>query len=394
MRILLLLTELPYPPSRNGIALINYELLKLAPKDVTIDILITGCKEDSGEVDRLRAAAPAINNVHFTGEPLSRKYRVGNLISGVLLGRNIFTQVGVREYLKEQGGNIDVVYVAPLMAGVDFRLTRPLFLNAVDSFARLNENAYLRTGRLRDWLKMALYRIYERRVLAAASLINFVSDSDLESVRRGNPALPLLNVSNGIDSTVFTPDERQRVPGRLLFTGNFDYAPNRDAARHLALVIFPLIRASWPNVTLQLVGRNPPSDVVGLQGVMTTGFVDDIVACYRSAEVFVCPLLSGAGVKNKILEALSTGMPIVTTALGIEGIGYLQEDRHYLLAEEPHVFSQKVLRVLRDAGLRRSLGEQARSVATQHLGWQPISDRYYEALRRVAAAERGEHHEG
>lgn len=390
MRILLLLTELPYPASRNGVALINHELLKLAPKDVNIDILITGCKEEDGAVDKLRAVAPAINGVHFTGEPLSRKYRVGNLLSGVLLGRNLFTQVGVREYLQDQNFHTDVVYIAPLMAGVDFRLARPLFLNAVDSFARLNENAYLRTGRLMDWLKMALYRTYERRVLTAASLINFVSDSDLDSVRRGNPALPLVNLSNGIDSTVFTPDERQRVPGRLLFTGNFDYAPNREAARHLALVIFPLIRASWPNVTLQLVGRNPPSDVIGLPGVTTTGFVDDIVACYRSAEVFVCPLLSGAGVKNKILEALSTGMPIVTTTLGIEGIEHLEEDRHYLLAEEPHVFSQKVLRVLGDGALRRSLGEQARAVAIQHLGWQPIADRYFDALRKVAAAGRGD----
>lgn len=389
MRVLFILTELPYPASRNGVSLINHELLKCAPEGVRIDILITGCEEGGDAVDKLRAVAPAIDGVHFTGEPLSRKYRLGNLLSGVLLGRNIFTQVGVRKYLRERRDHTDVVYIAPLMVGVDFRITRPLFLNAVDSFARLNESAHRRTGRWRDKLKMALYRAYERRALGAASLINFVSDSDLDSVRRGNPGLPLVNLSNGVDSTVFTPDERQRVPGRLLFTGNFDYAPNSEAARHLALEIFPRVRASWPSATLHIVGRNPPPDVIGQPGVTATGFVDDIVVYYRSAEVFVCPLLSGAGVKNKILEALSTGLPIVTTSLGVAGIEHLEENHHYLLAEEPHVFAQKVLTVLEDGALRRLLGERARAVATKYLGWQPIVDRYFDALRKVAAEDKG-----
>lgn len=384
MRLLFILTELPYPASRNGIALINHELLCQAPADVHIDLLITGIEEPNEDIDQLRALAPCIDRIEFTGESLSRKHRVGNLLSGVLLGRNLFTQIGLRRYFRDLRQLPDAIYVAPLMAGLDLGLARPLFLNAVDSFARLNENAFNRTGHWRDWLKMALYRVYERRTLGTARLINFVSSADLESVRRGAPKLPLINISNGVDSSKFSPNESLRVPGRLLFTGNFDYAPNAEAARHLIEDIFPLIRAANPVATLQIVGRNPPAEILDSPGVIVTGFVEDIASCYQAAQVFVCPLLSGAGVKNKVLEAMSSGLPVVTTSLGVEGIEHLEEDRHYLLADDPSGFVKRVLAVLENEKLRSSLGQKARAIVTQHHSWGPIVERYFEALTLVA----------
>jgi glycosyltransferase involved in cell wall biosynthesis len=384
MRILFIITELPYPASRNGIALINHELLRQAPADVLIDLLITGIEEPKEDIDQLRALAPAIDSVNFTGQLLSRKYRVGNLLSGILLGRNLFTQIGLRRHLSDLHPLPDVIYVAPLMAGFDLGLAQPLFLNAVDSFARLNENTYLRTGQWRDWLKMTLYRIYERRTLSTATIINFVSSADRESVRRECPELPLINISNGVDSSKFTPDESMRVPGRLLFTGNFDYAPNAAAARHLVKDIFPLIRSTYPSATLQIVGKNPPSEVMDQPGVIVTGFVEDIALCYRTAQVFVCPLLSGAGIKNKVLEAMSSGLPVVTTPLGIEGISCLEANRHYIVADNPRIFVKHVLEVLQNEDIRASLGREARMIIIQHHAWGPIVERYFEVIRVVA----------
>jgi glycosyltransferase involved in cell wall biosynthesis len=385
MRFLFILSELPYPASRNGIALINHELVRQAPADAHIDLLITGIEEPNEDSDQLRALAPCINRIEFTGESLSRKYRVGNLLSGVLLGRNLFTQIGLRRYFRDLRQLHDAIYVAPLMAGLDLGVAQPLFLNAVDSFARLNESAYLRTGCWRNWLKMAMYRIYERRALRTATMINFVSSADLESVRRVAPELPLINISNGVDSSKFIPDECARVPGRLLFTGNFDYAPNAEAARHLVEDIFPLIRAVSPTATLQIVGRNPPTEILDRPGVISTGFVDDIASCYRTAQVFVCPLFSGAGVKNKVLEAMSSGLPVVTTTIGIEGIDYLEAGRHYLLAEDPKNFAERVVKILENRELRSSLGNAARAIVIEHHSWGPIVERYFEALRLVAS---------
>lgn len=385
MRLLFILTELPFPASRNGVALINCELLQNVPPGVRIDLLITNI-EETAAVAALRALAPAIDRIDFTGESLSRKYRVGNLLSGILTGRNSFTQAAAARYLKTNCGRHAAVYVAPLMAALDLGLAQPLFLNAVDSFAKLNENAFRRSGKLRDRIKMWMYRGYERRCLGAARMVNFVSQADLDSVRQGQPDLPLVNISNGVDSDLFRPNESRRVPARLLFTGNFDYLPNAQAARHLALEIFPRIRAAHPGATLQIVGRNPPRDIQGLPGVDATGFVDDIVASYQSADIFVCPLLSGAGVKNKILEAMSVGMPIITSPLGVEGIEWIADGEHYLLADEPQAFADAVGRLLSDPALRRKLGANARNVAVTHFSWTPVVARYFQGIATVAAA--------
>lgn len=384
MRVLFILSELPYPASRNGIALINHELVCRAPAGVNIDLLITGIEEPKANIDELRILAPSIDHIEFTREPLSRKYRIGNLMSGVLLGRNLFTQINVRRYLMNIRQLPDVTYVAPLMTGFDLGLTQPLFLNAVDSFARLNQNTFSRSGHWRDWLKMALYSIYERRTLGVASMINFVSSVDLESVRRDSPELPLINISNGVDSSKFTPDESCRVPGRLLFTGNFDYAPNAEAARHLVKDIFPQIRAICPMATLQIVGRNPPTEIIGHPGVFVTGFVEDITLCYRSAQIFICPLLSGAGVKNKVLEAMSSGLPVITSSIGVEGIEHLETNRHYLLADNTHNFVKCAVSVLENEALRFFLGKEARTIIAKHHSWRPIIKQYYEALKLVS----------
>jgi polysaccharide biosynthesis protein PslH len=388
MHLLFILTELPYPASRSGIALINFELLKKAPSGTFIDILVTGIPESRDTIAQLRAVAPAINRINFTGEPLSRLYRIGNLLSGALLGHNAFTQTGVRHYLQNLSPTPDAIYVAPLMTGVDFRLVQPLFLNAVDSFARLNLNAYQRTGRWRDKLKARLYTAYEARTLAAASVVNFVSDADLATVRESAPLLPLINLSNGVDSAVFSPNDSERISGRLLFTGNFDYAPNAEAARHLALDVFPKILAAHPSSTLQIVGRNPPKEVIGRPAIIVTGYVEDIAAYYRSAQIFVCPLLSGAGVKNKVLEALSSGLPVITTSLGVDGIHHLEPGRHYLLADDADAIARRVITTLQDSGLRTSLGTEARAVVIRHHAWAPIVERYFDALHRVAADHR------
>lgn len=387
MHFVFILTEIPYPPNRNGLALINYELLKRAPEDVSIDLLVTGPKEDIGLVDKLRSEAPAINDVFYTDQAISRKRRLGNLLSVILLGRNVFSQIKANKYLLQRSCGTDLFYVSPLIADVDFRRIFPIFLNAVDSLARYNENAFLHSGKWKDMIKMQMYRIYERRILPSAKLTNFVSFLDVESVRSRNPNISLINITNGVDSDIFQPNDEKRVSGRLIFTGNFDYSPNAQAAKFLAREIFPRVLSKRPNATLRIVGRNPPVGLCDYPGVVATGFVEDIIPYYQEAEIFVCPLLSGAGVKNKVLEALSVGLPIVTTSIGIDGIPHIQEGKHYLLADDPELFSSYVLMLLDNVDLRRSMAQAARHVAKNNLGWAPIVNNYFTAMKALATTK-------
>jgi glycosyltransferase involved in cell wall biosynthesis len=130
----------------------------------------------------------------------------------------------------------------------------------------------------------------------------------------------------------------------LLFIGNFNHTPNRDAVEFFVEKIFPLIRKTLPEVKLDVVGSNAPDhfQTYTSEGVNIHGYVPNIEPVFQSSRVFVAPLRFGAGVKGKIGDALSHGLPVVTTDVGAEGMRF--EDCHQvLLANAPEEFAQSVI---------------------------------------------------
>ena len=115
---------------------------------------------------------------------------------------------------------------------------------------------------------------------------------------------------------------------QLLFVGNFSHRPNADAVRFLAHEVMPLIRQSLPEVELLVVGVNAPADFAGYanQGIRLLGFVPDLDPLMSGCRVFVAPIRFGSGVNGKIGEALSYGLPVVTTTVGAEGWRFASGD--------------------------------------------------------------------
>src|SRR5207253_325568 len=134
----------------------------------------------------------------------------------------------------------------------------------------------------------------------------------------------------------------------LLFIGNFNHSPNSDAVEFFIESVLPLIRRSLPDVKFDVVGSNAPphfqqyaSDMVSFHG-----YVPDIAPLFGSRRVFVAPLRFGAGVKGKIGDALSYGLPVVTTDVGAEGMGF-ENGKHILIANDAASFAEMVIRVYR-----------------------------------------------
>jgi glycosyltransferase involved in cell wall biosynthesis len=389
MRFLFVLTELPFPPHRNGVALINAEVLARAPAQVEIDLVVAQAPDEEAEA-ALRRAAPRVGRITYLDPAPMRRCRVGNLLSGAAIGRNLFELPGTKEAVTREGRPYDATYVAPMMSYVDFQRVRPVLLNAVDSFARLNDTAHRRRGRLVDGMKRRLYARFEAQVLPRVDAVTFVSEVDTEYVRsRISRSSSLTCIPNGVDTAHFRPGDRDREPDSLLFTGNFAYAPNADAALHAARDLLPRIRRVRPEARLYLVGRGSPDVLKDFPGVVVTGFVEDIREYYRRCAVFVCPLRSGAGIKNKVLEAMASGISIVSTASGVEGIDSIEAGRHYLAAEEADSICSQVLRLLESPDLRSELADSARELATRRLTWDHAAGRYYEILFALAGRSRG-----
>jgi glycosyltransferase involved in cell wall biosynthesis len=160
--------------------------------------------------------------------------------------------------------------------------------------------------------------------------------------------------------------------------------PNVDGVVYFLREIWPLIAAACPDARFVVVGADPAPAIRAHAGpgVTIVGPVDDLRPHLAAASVVVVPLRLGSGTRLKILEAWAMARPVVSTALGAEGLDAVP-GRHLLIADEPANFASAVLRVLRDPGLGDDLGRAGRTLVTEHYSWRGAAGRLEAFLRQV-----------
>jgi polysaccharide biosynthesis protein PslH len=224
---------------------------------------------------------------------------------------------------------------------------------------------------------------FEKAMFANYGRVVVVTEVDAAALRALNPALPLRVIPNGIDLEYFNPAGLAVSPHpTLLFTGNYEYAPNVDAALFLAREIFPRVKQRLPEARLWLVGNAPPPEMRALAGeaIEVTGRVADVRPYLEQATLFICPLRFGAGIKNKVLEAMAMRKPIVATKLSADGIGLI-EGEHVLYGDSAEKLGAAALRLLQDGALRQRMAQANRQLIEARFTWSRVADQY-EALYR------------
>jgi len=202
------------------------------------------------------------------------------------------------------------------------------------------------------------------------------SEEDREFLSRQHTALNIQILPNGVDTEVFSPAPKQdySISNRIIFTGNMDYSPNVDAVCYFSRKIFPLILRELPDAQFYIVGQNPVSRVVRLESdnIHVKGFVEDLASEYRLSSVAVSPVRYGAGTLNKVLEPLATGVPVVSTNIGFQGLG-LKAGEGVILANGEEDFAQAVINLLKDQNLRRDVGLRGQTVIRERYDWGNIA---------------------
>jgi glycosyltransferase involved in cell wall biosynthesis len=179
----------------------------------------------------------------------------------------------------------------------------------------------------------------------------------------------------GVDCETLTPSERPSSSSNLVFVGSMSYRPNVDAAEFFVRQVLPRIAREVPDVTLSIVGAAPAPSVKRLAQdprVRVTGLVDDVRPYYAAAAASVVPLRIAGGVRMKILEALALGSPVVSTAIGAEGLE-LEDGRDLLIADTPEQFADAAIRLLRDPQLRDRLARHGRATAVRRFSWDSVA---------------------
>lgn len=180
-------------------------------------------------------------------------------------------------------------------------------------------------------------------------------------------------VPNGVSPREFpfqSPDDRSET---LLFVGNYSWTPNVEAVTRVARGVLPLVREKHPDAELRIVGvavRDEVAKLGELPGVRVVGEVPRVAPELHTSSCVLAPMWSGAGIKNKILEAMSAGTPVVTNQLGIEGIADARAGEHFLLAGDEQTMADACVRLIDSGDERARLAANAQRLVHDNYSWQ------------------------
>jgi len=229
-------------------------------------------------------------------------------------------------------------------------------------------------------------KLWEKYFWQKATRLAAMSQSDKQIMEKSVKDRKVDVVANGVDVEHFTESRiAKAVNQTILFVGNFKWLPNKDAAKFLVTDIWPKIHQQLPRAKLWIVGRNPTSEILDLsnqKNVTVSGEVDDIREAFQKSSVLLAPIRNGRGTKYKVLEAMASQVPVVTTKLGIEGIAAINQSS-VLIAETADGLADKTIQVLTDKNLAAKLAANGKKLVYNQYNWQAISkelDQIYQQL--------------
>jgi glycosyltransferase involved in cell wall biosynthesis len=176
----------------------------------------------------------------------------------------------------------------------------------------------------------------------------------------------------------------------MLFLGSFRHDPNRVAVDWFVRHVLPLIVAAEPAAQFAIAGSDPPAEHTYADHaahLKMLGYVEDIREPMARYAVFVCPILSGSGVRVKLLEAFAAGIPVVSTRIGAEGLA-AKDGEFCALADDPAGFAERVLALLRDPERAAEMAARARAEVEANWDMGAITRKLVEGYREIVWEKR------
>jgi sugar transferase (PEP-CTERM/EpsH1 system associated) len=236
-----------------------------------------------------------------------------------------------------------------------------------------------------EWRKMEAAELLYLRL---ADRVLTVSETDRDAFAGFVDPAKLTVIPTGVDVDYFQPMSEEETPNSLVFTGSMDWLPNEDAIIYFADAILPLIKQQCPEISLEVVGRNPSRRLQALaateKSIRLTGWVEDIRPFVVRGSICIVPLRIGGGTRLKIFEAMAMSKAVVSTSIGAEGLP-VRAGENILLADTPQDFADAVISALRDPDRRKRLGAAARALVQEKYSWPIVAERFAEILEEAIA---------
>jgi len=406
MHILMLSSTFPYPPSRGGTEIRTFNLLRYLQQRHNVTLITQTHKDvSSAEVEELRKYVSELIVFPIPPQPHEK-----NAIAR-LFGK---TTRFMESVLKATPPNVLYRYSPEIQAFVDDYVRsekcdvitcehsvneiyiRPEFRHRVNTVVDVHSSVY---GWIRDHLEMGaaqnalrdrLYlslvlKRYEQRYCTKFSNIVVTTEDDRQEFLKLRPDIEIEVIPNGVDLELFP--YRQQDPGghQLIFVGAMDASHNIDAARFFAVEVLPQLQQHYPDATFSIVGARPKPEVLDLQkipGVVVTGRVPSMAEYLHQSSVCVVPLRTGFGIKNKTLEAMAAGVPVVASDRGLEGLAVdvAGQPLRALRANTPAEYVTAISQLFDHPQLRSQLSHNGRQLVEAEFTWDMAGKLYEQVL--------------
>ena len=296
-------------------------------------------------------------------------------------------------------GAYDVVWsgndTLPIYLRADQRSHTPVLIAPTDSMHLHYWRSLRRTHVPKRWVwilaKWALYTLYQVRVLNRMSFWTMVAERDANNMRRLSPGCQIRVIPYGIDCDYFSPSpSTERNPVEVVFLGTLGHrSPNEVAVEWFLRHVWPGVVQAMPEASFTIVGRGPSQHLVELSrqqaNVTVTDYVPDPRPYLWQAGIFILPMQSGAGIKNKLLESWAAGCAVVSTRLGAEGVERAQQGQNVLIVNGSDEMTEALLDLMRHPSRQQGLAGNGQETVRRFYTWETIAGQLEEYLIDIAS---------
>jgi len=375
--------DFPFPARKNGISIRYFPILEHASKDFDIHLLViaNGHVEEEGIAEAEKFCTKVsiyVRKPHAVSLFTKLKARVKSLLPiGVPYNQLYFDENEISKFITKETN--DKIYDTALCVLITHQHLVKHLVKAKHYSLDVIDSPYSTSLRTcgKSLLKAydaLMVKCWERRAVNAVDYACYISPLDRKlgaGEHTNNDKIGV--IPNGLYLTDFSNEKIDYGCKTVGYLGHMGYPPNIRAALRL-YTIFKSCQQHLSNAKLLIIGRDPAPEIQQLgedPQVIVTGTVDNIWTHINAADLFVFPMEIGSGQQNKLLEAMQSGIPVISTALGNSGIGATDGDE-IIIANSNDDISKKMALLMNNDALRKNIGEKGKSFVQGRYAWEPI----------------------
>ncbi len=391
-KILYLTTRLPFP-TIGGDKLRMFNILKQLKKQghkitlvslVTTDDDLEACYKNNEFFDELipvnfdkkLAYLNAVKAV-FNDKPFIVEYFYSKAMQKV-----------VDRLIKENNFDIITGYMIRIAPYLEKHKGKNIIIDFVDAVSMMYERRIKNVQSIWDKFKIGIEYLkvknYEKKCTKIFKMQTVISQTDKDYIEQFAKTSNIKVIGNGVDTEYYKPIDFQKG-NNICFVGSMQYIPNSEATIYFATEIFPLIKKEIPDAKFKIIGANPRKDlfeaVKDIDGIEITGKVEDVREYMKDCKVSVCPVKIAGGIQNKILEAMSMGIPVITTPEGAEGIG--ADENILKVAKTEEEYARQVILLMQNNNLQNEIGYKSREFVQNNFSWEKVGEDWNKIISEV-----------